>query len=148
MSLLPMKYLLPLAAVLLTHGTLHASPPREPLTVTFFGNNHFLPQNVEWLKAQPNVSVTIINLDEPRNLEKELSAGLPVDEPERALALTRQRLQSINPSRWETLFRGHMKARQWGVKRYPAVVFGDGKGVVYGLTDLQDAFGYWQEAHP
>jgi len=37
-----------------------------------------------------------------------------------------------------------MKAKQWGIQRYPAVVFGDGDSVVYGVTDLQEAIERWQ----
>ncbi len=119
---------------------------RNGMAVTFFGNNQIQPTNAEWARDQPGLQLLVINLDEHRNLEKELAEGLPLNDPDRATALARQRTAAVPQSRWDALFVGQMKARQWGVTRFPAVVFGDGDSVVYGVTDLQDAIERWQAA--
>lgn len=114
------------------------------VTVTYFGNNQYPPQNVDWLKSQAGVTLLLINLDDHRNLEKELAAGLSPSDPTRTTAIAQERVKVIPPSRLEALFTGPMKAREWQVMRVPAVVFGEGRSVVYGVRDLQEAIERWQ----
>ncbi|MGE0116228.1 MAG: DUF1525 domain-containing protein [Steroidobacteraceae bacterium] len=119
----------------------HAQPA---VTVTFFGNNNYQPQHVDWLKAQPGVNVVLFNLDDHRNMEKELAAGLSPGDPARSTAIAQERVKAIPPTRLEALFTGPMKAREWQVQRVPAVVFGEGRSVVYGVTDMRMALERWQ----
>jgi hypothetical protein len=43
------------------------------------------------------------------------------------------------------LFTGVLKAREWGLERFPAIVFGQGESVVYGVTDLEQAVLLWRD---
>jgi integrating conjugative element protein (TIGR03757 family) len=57
-----------------------------------------------------------------------------------------QRIQHLDAqirSRMQSSAQGLAKAMQYGIDRYPAVVF-DGQAVVYGVTDLQAAIGHYQ----
>lgn len=117
----------------------------DPLQMTFFGNNEYQPSNVDWIKQQ-GIHLSIINLDDHRNLENELSNGLPQNDQDKAIAIAKKRVKAIGQDRLNGLFEGVLKARRWGILRYPAVVFGDGKSVIYGVTDLQSAYSHWQSS--
>lgn len=114
----------------------------EPVQVTFFGNNQFQPTGVKAAERDGAI-VTIYNLDAQVNLEKQLSEGLPAKDLKKAIALARQRIGKYSPEEMADLFNGVLMAREWGVDRIPAVVFGKGTAVVYGITDLEQAMGIW-----
>lgn len=114
----------------------------EPVQVTFFGNNQFQPTGVKAAERDGAI-VTVYNLDAQVNLEKQLSEGLPTSDLKKAIALARQRVGKYTPEEMAALFNGVMRAREWGVDRIPAVVFGKGSAVVYGVTDLEQALGIW-----
>lgn len=133
------------AIIILGAWTLcHSDPNDAGQLVTFIGNNQYQPQQVDWLRSQ-GVKVTVINLDDHQNLEKQLAEGLPHDNADRAIAMARQRVASVPQARWKNLFVGPMDAKKWGITRYPAIVFGDGESVIYGVVDLKAAFTKWQE---
>lgn len=113
--------------------------------VTFIGNDQYQPTGIEAVRQQ-GFEVSVYNLDAHRNLEKQLSEGLPVDDMERAREMARQRAAAVSQATWDGLFLGQVNARRWGIDRLPAVVFGNGEAVVYGITDLEEAIGYWREA--
>lgn len=115
----------------------------ETVQVTFFGNNQYQPLNIEWVNPQEAFKITVFNLDAHKNLEEELSAGLPKGDLDQATVIARQRVSAIPQTRWDSLFEGLMLARKWNIQRYPAVVFGDGESVIYGVCDLQKAVEYW-----
>ncbi|CBL45387.1 hypothetical protein HDN1F_35140 [gamma proteobacterium HdN1] len=132
---------------LLLFGLSTVTLAADRIEVTYFGNDQYPPQQVEWAKAQPDLQVVIVNLDDHRNLENELSKDLPNNDPEKAMAIARERVLAVEQARWDTLFSGPIKAKEWQVQRIPAVVFGQGKQVVYGVTDLQKAVGEWRGVH-
>jgi len=88
------------------------------------------------------------HVDGLERFDSRLSEGLPAD-PKAAKAEALRRVQQLDDARM-TLAKnaaiGLAKAVQYGVDRYPAVVF-DGQVVVYGLTDLVEAldrYDAWQ----
>lgn len=134
-----------LVFIVLCMGSLSACAEiQKNIAVTFFGSNQFQPKNVEWAQHQPGINLLIINLDDHQKLERELALNLPLNDSDRAVAIATQRVAAVPQSHWDRLFVGQMKARQWGINRYPAVVFGDGDHVVYGVTDLQEAIERWR----
>jgi integrating conjugative element protein (TIGR03757 family) len=74
-----------------------------------------------------------------------LSEGLPTD-PEAAKAEAIYRIQQLDDVRMEPVKNatiGLVKALQYGVNRYPAIVF-DERAVVYGVTNLVEALDRYQ----
>ena len=89
--------------------------------------------------------ITVYEIDGIQFVERDLSFNLPVEpQPSKQIAL--QRIQSLDAqtrSRMQLAAQGLAKAMQYGVDRYPAVVF-DGEAVVYGVTDLMVALAQYQ----
>jgi integrating conjugative element protein (TIGR03757 family) len=94
-------------------------------------------------------SATVYKVDRIDRLQQVLSEGLPSD-PETAKQAALHRFQGMDAqisSELENAAKGLVQAMQYGIDRYPAIVF-DGKTVVYGVTDVQDAtriYEQWQE---
>ncbi|MBW9256636.1 MAG: TIGR03757 family integrating conjugative element protein [Candidatus Thiodiazotropha sp. (ex. Lucinisca nassula)] len=87
----------------------------------------------------------VYRLDGIRRTEAKLSEGLPAD-PEQSKRLVQQRFQQLRQkdrTRMQRAAMGLAKAMQYGVDRYPAIVF-DGQAVVYGVTDVQTAITHYQ----
>lgn len=94
------------------------------------------------------VTITSYAVDGLERFESGLSEGLAVD-PDAAKAAALRRIQRLDDARMapakDAAF-GLAKAVQYGVDRYPAIVF-DGRAVVYGVTDLVqalDRYEAWQ----
>ena len=89
--------------------------------------------------------ITVYEIDGIQSVEHNLSLNLPV-EPQQSKAIALQRIQALDDqarARMQHSAIGLAKAMQYGVDRYPAVVF-DGQAVVYGTTDLQAARVHYQ----
>ncbi len=87
-------------------------------------------------------TITTYAVDGLERFESGLSEGLPGD-PEAAKAEALRRIQRLDDARMapaKNAAVGLAKAVQYGVDRYPAIVF-DGQAVVYGVTDLVEALG-------
>jgi len=87
----------------------------------------------------------VYKLDGIRRTEAKLSEGLPAD-PEQSKRAVLQRFQQLSEAdrtRMQRDAMGLAKAMQYGVDRYPAIVF-DGQAVVYGVTDVQTALAHYQ----
>ena len=85
-------------------------------------------------------TVTTYAVDGLERFESGLSEGLPQD-PEAAKTEALRRIQQLDDARMapaKNAAIGLAKAVQYGVDRYPAIVF-DGRAVVYGVTDLVEA---------
>jgi len=79
-------------------------------------------------------------------IEAALSNNLPTD-PDRSRRIALQRLQRLDDAagvRMKGTAVGLAKAVQYGVDRYPAVVF-DGQSVVYGVNDLTVALNHYRK---
>ncbi|MEW8025285.1 MAG: TIGR03757 family integrating conjugative element protein [Candidatus Thiodiazotropha sp.] len=87
----------------------------------------------------------VYELDGIRRTEVKLSEGLPAD-PEQSKRVAQQRFQQLRQedrTRMQHAAMGLAKAMQYGVDRYPAIVF-DGQAVVYGVTDVQTAHTHYR----
>jgi len=99
--------------------------------------------------GQRQFEVQAYELSSIRRLEAKLSRGLTGD-PDQSKPAALQRVQQLEPEEWVQMQRaavGLAKAAQYGLDRYPAIVF-DGEAVVYGVTDLQAAlqrYRQWRE---
>ena len=94
--------------------------------------------------------VQVYEIDGIKRFETQLSRGLPSD-ADAARRQAIERVTHVDEGRMQRVQRasvGLSKAMQYGIYRYPAVVF-DGEAVVYGVTDLAEAlhrYRQWQEA--
>ncbi|WP_241505822.1 TIGR03757 family integrating conjugative element protein [Parahaliea mediterranea] len=91
-------------------------------------------------------ATSVYVIDRIDRLQQELSNDLPAD-PEIAKQMTLRHLQRMGvglSGELENAATGLVKAMQYGLDRYPAIVF-DGKFVVYGMTDLVAAIQLYQE---
>lgn len=93
-------------------------------------------------------TVTTYIVEGLERFESGLSEGLPAD-PKAAKAEALRRVQQLDDARMapaKNAAIGLAKAVQYGVDRYPAIVF-DGRAIVYGVTDLVEAldrYDAWQ----
>ena len=95
----------------------------------------------ERLQAATVTSYSVDGLD---RFESALSEGLPAA-PETAKAEALRRIQQLDDARIvpaKSVAIGLVKAVQYGVDRYPAIVF-DEQAVVYGMTDLVEAVDHY-----
>lgn len=93
-------------------------------------------------------TITIYAVDGLVRFEAGLSEGLPTD-PEAAKAEALRRIQRLDDARMapaKNAAVGLAKAVQYGVDRYPAIVF-DGQAVVFGVTDLVEALDRYAAWH-
>ena len=92
------------------------------------------------------LAITVYEIDGIQSLERELSLDLPV-EPQQSKAMVLQRIQHLDAptrARMHSAATGLAKALQYGVERYPAVVF-DGEVAIYGVTDIREALQRYQQ---
>ena len=92
-----------------------------------------------------HIAIQIHEVDAIKGLEDTLSQGLAAD-PDKAKRLVLERLQQLNNetrSQLEHSATALARAVQYGVEKYPAMVF-DGEVVVYGLTDLSVALMHYR----
>jgi integrating conjugative element protein (TIGR03757 family) len=121
----------------------------EPLNVEVFTAAEFPVSDQDDRRLQ-GATVTVYAVDGLEQLESALSQDLPADEETaKAEALRRVgELSDVRIAPAKDAAIGLAKALQYGVDRYPAVVF-NGTAVVYGVTDVGDAverFEAWREA--
>ncbi|MCU7804262.1 MAG: TIGR03757 family integrating conjugative element protein [Candidatus Thiodiazotropha sp. (ex Lucinoma borealis)] len=86
----------------------------------------------------------IYNLDGMQLVESGLSIGLTGDS-ENAKRVVLQRIHQLDEAsrlQMQHAAMGLAKAVQYGIDRYPAIVF-DGRVVVYGINDLKVAFAHY-----
>ena len=98
--------------------------------------------------------ITVYYIDRIDRIQQELSKDLPANpEAAKQAALRRfQRMDNKLSHELENASNGLVQAMQYGIIRYPAIVF-DGNAVVYGITDIRAAtqrYRQWQagEARP
>ena len=90
------------------------------------------------------IELHIFELDGIQRIEAKLSKDLSAD-PEHARRMALRRIGQLDEAaqtRMQRAATGLAKAVQYGIDRYPAIVF-NGQGVIYGLTDLDTAFQYY-----
>lgn len=98
--------------------------------------------------GQPTVErqgyqVIVYDIDGGQRFEAALNAGLPRDRDGLRAALPRRLREwggdAAVAARIGAAWRGPLLARSYGLDRHPAVVFGGGRAVVYGTTDVSEA---------
>ncbi|MCP4994626.1 MAG: TIGR03757 family integrating conjugative element protein [Gammaproteobacteria bacterium] len=99
--------------------------------------------------ARQNLDLHVYKLGSIQRFETQLSNNLPTD-PNQSKQIALQYIQQLDEQTTASIQNaavGLAKAMQYGIDRYPAIVF-DGAVVVYGLTDLSaaaDHYQTWQE---
>ena len=123
-------------------------PPRviEVFTAT---DRPVLPNTADRLTGQAvNIELQVYRIDGIQKIEAVLSRHLPSD-PSVAKRVALDRIQQLDnqaSARMQRAAIGLTKALQYGIDRYPAMVF-DGQLVVYGVTELDQAlhqYHQWQ----
>ncbi len=100
-------------------------------------------------KTDQSIDVQVYQLNQIQLVETALSNNLPAN-PKQSKQFVLQRFQQLDKqsiTAFQHTAVGLAKAMQYGIDRYPAIVFG-GEVVVYGLTDLSaatDHYQTWQE---
>ena len=92
--------------------------------------------------------ITVYYIDRIDRIQQELSKDLPANsEAAKQTVLRRfQRMYTRLSHELENAANGLVQAMQYGIDRYPAIVF-DGNAVVYGITDVRAAtqrYRQWQ----
>ena len=116
----------------------------NPLTVIeVFTSGKFPIRNTD-AKGAPHhnqgLDITVYEIEGIQSVERDLSYNLPAaPQPSKQIVLERiQRLDEQTRLSMQSVAMALAKAMQYGVNRYPAIVF-DGESVVYGVTDLTAA---------
>ena len=125
-----------------------ASANQQAISVEVFTT---ADREVQWeLEAETKaadqaIDLQVYALDGIQQFETQLSSNLPTD-PDQSKQIALQRIQQLDEQTMaavQSTAVGLAKAMQYGVDRYPAIVF-DGEAVVYGLTDLSIAIDYYR----
>ena len=134
-----------LVSLVLLADTAYADPhgPNPPPVIEVFTSANYPLVDTEVNRNRDDgqgLNLTVYAIDGIESLERELSLNLPADaQQSKSVALQRLRnLDAPTRARIQSAATGLSKALQYGVTRYPAIVF-DGEAVVYGLTDLSGA---------
>ncbi|WP_404357111.1 TIGR03757 family integrating conjugative element protein [Methylotuvimicrobium sp. KM1] len=100
--------------------------------------------------AGQGIEIKTYNLDDGKRLTANLAAGLPPNQEQAKATLERrfkeQGMESVQ-EQFTQAFQGQIAGMQYGISRYPAIVFDRGKAVVYGVTDLNRALAIYREWH-
>lgn len=141
---IPLRKLALATTILLVPVNDVVSASDEPLIEVFTASTHpIIPDH------QGN-GIQIYDIDGIKRFEVELSLGLPAD-TDAARRQAIERVAQVGEERAQRVQRSAMglsKAMQYGIDRYPAVVF-NREAVVYGATDLakvRQRYQLWREA--
>ena len=142
------RYLLTAFVFLSPFGTVSAIPPDLSVRVEVFTATGYevVDQGATKINEKiENVDLQVYELNRIQLVEVELSMDLPPN-PDQSKRLAIQRIQILDDqarTRMQRSAIGLARAMQYGIDRYPAIVF-DGQAVVYGVTDLEAAFAHYQ----
>jgi integrating conjugative element protein (TIGR03757 family) len=135
-------------AASLPFGNAALAAPEEvtPIRIEVFtaGDRPIRPPASDDIASLPPIE--LYEIDDVTRLEVELSDGLAAD-PETARRLVQERIGRIDRPRLDVARRsaaGLRNAAEYGVDRYPAVVF-DGDAVVYGITEIGEALRHYRQ---
>ena len=142
------RYLLTAFVFLSPFGTVSAIPPDLSVRVEVFTATGYEVVDQGAIKINEkieNVDLQVYELNRIQLVEVELSMDLPPN-PDQSKRLAIQRIQILDDqarTRMQRSAIGLARAMQYGIDRYPAIVF-DGQAVVYGMTDLKAALAHYQ----
>lgn len=117
-------------------------PLVEIFTASPFAMNE---QRIQQLRDKGEAEYKLYLIDRIEQLQQALSRGLPND-PVEAKQEALKRFQSMDSDlsrQLENAAKGLAKALQYGIDRYPAIVF-EGEAVIYGVTDLDVAANHYR----
>jgi integrating conjugative element protein, PFL_4709 family len=119
----------------------------QVLVVEAIHSDAFPLTGVDALAGQ-GIEVKTYNIDDAERLTANLAIGLPPDREQAKAALERrfkeQGMEAVQ-KHFTQAFQGRIVGVQYGINRYPAIVFDQGKAVVYGVTDLNRAVAIYRE---
>ena len=121
----------------------------QPRLIEVFTSSTYPVTGRQEQQAETGVVIHHYFIDGIHQLESNLSQNLPTD-PEVVKLLVLKRIEYLGEDamgRLQQSATGLAKALQYGIDRYPVIVF-DGAAVVYGVTDIYTALSYyrqWQE---
>jgi len=138
-----------LFAVVVLAGNVQAEPtaPAQPHLIEVFTSSVYPATG--WQRQQVGAGDTVFHyytIDGIHQLELNLSQDLPAD-PKVAKSLALKRIEHLGEDATGLLQQsatGLAKALQYGIDRYPAIMF-DSTVVVYGVTDIYTALRYYQQ---
>ncbi len=136
-----------LFAVLILVGGAQAEPTAsvQPRFIEVFTSSAYLVAGRQEQQDGAGVTLHYYAIDGIHQLESSLSHDLPAD-PEVAKSLALKRIERLGEDmgRMQQSATGLAKALQYGIDRYPAIVF-DGVAVVYGVADIHKALPHYQQ---
>lgn len=129
-------------AALALAAVLAERPARaEPVDIEVFSDQRYPVFGIE-AAGRRGARITLYDLGAPARLLEPLNAGLPGN-LEEAKAATMARIHRIGLDEFKRRLReaysGQLKAFEYRIRSYPAVVFDQGASVIYGVTDLPEA---------
>ena len=137
-----------LFAVLMWTGNAQAEAADsiQPQLIEVFTSSAYPVTGRQGQQAETSVAFHYYAIDGIHQLESNLSQGLPAD-PAVAKSLALKRIEHLGENamgRLQQSATGLAKALQYGIDRYPAIVF-DGVVVIYGITDIHTALRYYHQ---
>lgn len=144
---------IPLILAFFAGNAAHADQPARgiPTRIEVFTTTDS-PVTREAEPTQPDsgvIDLQIYELDGIQRIKTNLSKGLTAD-PERSRRVVLERIQRMDDAeraRMQRAAMGLARALQYGIDRYPAIVF-DGEAAIYGVTDVHAAlqrYRQWRE---
>ena len=128
-----MKFIVKLALCLLASASASA---QSALHVEVFSDVAISPDNL------PGATITYYNLNEPELVKARYLPTLPPDIT-RAESVFRSFLHSPKGAEFKTdmrrAYRGHQQMVRYQLEKIPAIVFEDGRYVIYGILDVHEA---------
>jgi integrating conjugative element protein (TIGR03757 family) len=102
---------------------------------------------IQALKRQ-GMAIKLYNLDDGKRLVSQLATNLPHNQ-DAAKKTLQQRFKKMGnqavKGQFIRAYQGVIVGTQYGVTRYPAVIFDHGRAVVYGITDLPQALTLYRQ---
>lgn len=130
----------------------------KQINVEVFYTNEHVVSDVQEYRSSQQFLVVDYNLDRPRNLEKQLESAIKVDgkdasslstqkEIDKAKTMLRSHIGRMKASgEFDDIWTGIIKAKKYGLEKYPAIVFNSGESVIYGVTSIKKALHIAQQS--
>ncbi|MEW8027666.1 MAG: TIGR03757 family integrating conjugative element protein [Candidatus Thiodiazotropha sp.] len=137
-----------IVSILLYSGTTFADQyqQNQPVAIEVFTPAKYPFVNDRGISNKSRgLDISIYEIDGIESMEQDLSIDMLAD-PEKSKRIALYRIQHMNvqtKKKMQMAAHGLAKAMQYGVDRYPAIVF-DGQAVVYGVTDVQTALAHYR----
>lgn len=116
-----------------------------PSKIVVITTDQYPMTSIEWAEGA-GISLSIHNLDDHRNLEKELVKDLPKrpDDIEKVKAIVLSRVKALPAGTIDRLWVGVMKAFDEDITKAPVIII-DNSESIYGVTNLAEAVSIWRQ---